>query len=390
MSGQADNGRRLLWTSDGTVERGVLEAAAEAHGVRVHWCAPADIATAVRPGDLVGIEIADDGTGLALMQELHGRVPSAAIVAATHDIGVDLLRRAMQAGACDVLSLPLVAAEVHKTLLRSLSATTPAAAPTNAGQVITIYGVRGGLGTTTLAVNLGFKLAHVARVETALVDLDLQRGDVAAFVNLAPIHSLATLATAPGEIDDIFLATAITRHRSGVAVLAAPPTLEEAELVTDREVQTALRLLRSRFGYTVVDTPRTIGSTLLTAFEESDRIFIVTDLTVPGVRAARRTFELLTKLELATERAELLISDIFPGPLDVKKAVQVIGQEPFAIIPRDESAGSAMNDGVPLNGRPTRLALALDALACRIAGLEAGHKPARRLLSRIFPMGARQ
>jgi len=207
-------------------------------------------------------------------------------------------------------------------------------------------------------------------------------------VNLTPVHSIATLATSPGEIDDIYLATAITRHPTGVAILAAPQAIEEAELVTEHEIGKALPLMRSRFGFTIVDTPRTITTPVVAALEHSDRVFVLTDLSVPSVRAARRTFELLGHLEGALEHPELLITEL--GPLDVKKAVQVIGKEPFAVIPRDESASSAMNDGVPLNGRPTRLAVALDELARRIAGVQAGGaKTPRGLFGRIFPKGAR-
>lgn len=388
-SGASD--KRLLWvTAGGATDRALLEEAGAAHGLEIVFCSAAEVATALRGGDLVGVELPEDPrSGLAIIRDLHSRAPNAAIIAASTDGDVELLRSAMRAGACDVLSLPFTASEIHKTLLRQTSATQPTSTPAVSGEVITVYGARGGLGATTLAVNLAFKLASVTRSETALVDLDLQRGDVAAFVNLAPVHSLATLATAPGEIDEVFLASAITRHSSGVAVLAAPPTLEEAELVGDREVELALRLLRARFRYTVIDTPRVISNPVLTAFEGSDRLFILTDLSVPSVRAARRTFELLTRIESLAERAELLITESVPGPLDVKKAVQVIGRQPYAVIPRDESAGAAMNDGVPLNGRPTRLALAIDALAGRVAGHQAPPPQARRLLSRIFPKGPR-
>jgi pilus assembly protein CpaE len=278
---------------------------------------------------------------------------------------------------------------LHKALLRLTQTVSRAPAAAASGEVITVYGVRGGLGATTLAVNLGFKIGTVTGADTAVVDLDVQRGDVAAFVNLVPAHSIATLASAPGEVDDVFLGSALTRHPSGVVILAAPQTIEEAELVTEREVEVALRLLRARCAYTVVDTPRAITSAVVEAFEDSDRILVLTDLSVPSVRAARRAFDLLGRLGNALDHAELLVTEAVPGPIELKKAVQVIGREPFAVIPRDESAGSAMNDGVPLNGRPTRLALALDALACRLAGVEGSSKSSRGLLSRIFPKGAR-
>lgn len=389
---QAESGKRLLWvTAAGAPDRGLLETAAGAFDLQVRFCSAAELSSLLRPaGDTVGIELdRDPSGGLAAIRELHASAPGVVTIAASENVDVDLMRAAMQAGASDVLTLPLFPQELTKALLRvTQEATRAPAQPATAGQVITVYGARGGLGATTIAVNLAFKLATITKSETAIIDLDVQRGDVTAFVNLVPVHSLATLASAAGEIDDIFLASTITRHPSGVAILAAPPTIEEAELVTDREVELALRLLRPRFAHTIIDTPRAITSAVVAAFESSDRIFILTDLSVPSVRAARRVFELLARLEGPLERAELLVTEIIAGPLELKKAVQVMGKEPFAIIPRDDSAGSAMNDGVPLNGRPTRLALALDALACRVAGVQSGSKN-RGILGRIFPKGAR-
>src|SRR5439155_1178479 len=124
--------------------------------------------------------------------------------------------------------------------------------------------------------------------ETALVDLDLQRGDVAAFLNLTPVNSLAALASAAGTVDEIFLAGTLTRHPSGLFLLPAPSEIEEADAIGHNEVEVALRLLRPQFRYAVVDTSRTITGPALAAFEQSDRLLMLTDLSVPGVRAARR------------------------------------------------------------------------------------------------------
>jgi pilus assembly protein CpaE len=393
MTSNGESGRRLVWAtaSVSAEDRRALESAARAFGLKLEVGGPDDLASmALATGDLVGVELGSEPRGgIGLVRELCARTPGAAVVAASADAGVDLMRSAMEAGAVDVLGLPLSLRELEKTLLRLTQTASRVAAPATSGQVITIYGVRGGLGTTTVAVNLAFKLAKVTGTETALVDLDVQRGDVATFVNLSPAHSIASFATAAGEADDIFLASTLTRHPGGVSILAAPQTIEEAELVTDREVEVALRLLRARHSYVLVDTPRAITSAVVAAFEESDRILLVTDLSVPSVRAARRTLELLTRLGSAADHVEVLVTEAVAGAIDMKKAAQVIGREPFAVVPRDDSAASAMNDGVPLNGRPTRLALELDALACRLGGVQHGAKGSRGLLSRIFPKGAR-
>src|SRR6266404_3546555 len=360
-------GKRLLWsTASHVADREILESAAAAFNLTVRYCSPIELATFLRPGGdhLVGIELTDDpAVSLTIIRELHVRMPTVTVIAASENADVDFMRAALHAGASDFLTMPLSAHELHKALLRvTQQIAQRAATRRSAGQVITVYGARGGLGATTLAVSLAFKLAALTKSETALVDLDLQRGDVASFVNLAPVHSLATIAAAPGEVDEIFLASALTRHPSGVSILTAPPTMEEAESVTDREVEIALRLMRSQFGFTIVDTPRVITAPVAAAFEESDRILVLTDLSVPSVRAAHRAFELLARLEIPHDRAELVITQVGGGPVDVRKVEQVMGRETFASIPHDDAAGTAMNDGVPLNGRPTRLTAAIDEL----------------------------
>src|SRR5207245_10405969 len=107
----------------------------------------------------------------------------------------------------------------------------PAATRSVIGEVFTVCGARGGLGVTTLAVNLAVRMASSSGSEVALVDLDLQRGDVAAFLNLTPLQSLATIAAAHGELDAVFLRGTLTRHASGVFVLPAPPQIEDVDSI---------------------------------------------------------------------------------------------------------------------------------------------------------------
>ncbi len=394
MRVQSKGPARLLWvTASEQNDREVIESAAGVFGLTVRYCTPNELAGILRAGGdhLVGIEFVDDpAASLAMIRELHVRMPSVTIIAASENSDVEFMRTALHAGASDFLALPLSPHELHKTLLRMTQLAARSAGQAQSGQVISIYGARGGLGTTTLAVNLALKLATAAKSETALVDLDLQRGDIAAFLNVVPVHSLATIATAPGEVDDIFLASTLTGHGSGVSILAAPVGMEEAELVTDREVTIALRLMRTQFRYTVVDTPRVITAPVAAALEESDRVLVITDLSVPSVRSAHRIFELLARLDISFDRVELLVTQLIAGPVDVKKAVQVLGKEVFATIPRDDAAATAMNEGVPLNGRPTRLTLALDDIARRLAGLaRPADRGRRNLLTRFLPKGVR-
>jgi pilus assembly protein CpaE len=239
---------------------------------------------------------------------------------------------------------------------------------------------------TTVAVNLATRLRQLTGTDVALVDLDLQRGDVAAFLNLTPMQSIAAIAGARGEVDDIFLHSTLTRHSSGIFVMPAPPNIEEADAVSHDDVKLALRLMRGQFRYIVIDTPRTITAASLAALEDADRLLVLTDLSVPGVRAARRTCELLKRLGTTSERVELVVSEVMPGPIELKEATRTIGKQPLLVLPRDEdAASSAMNSGVPLNGtRQAGLSFALGELASKVAGVTPGAKPQRGMFRRIF------
>jgi pilus assembly protein CpaE len=380
----------MLWAGDGTPARELVEATARDIGLTVRFCALQELADTGRAGqsDVIAIESgADPARVLALVAEVYSRLPHVTILLASSDNSIGFIRQAHQAGASDVLSLPLQANELHRALIRSVHAAprTPAAADSG-GDIVTVCGARGGLGATTLAVNLASKLVAVTGTEVALVDLDLQRGDVAAFMNLTPHNSLANLAAAPGEIDDVFLASTLTRHPNGVFVLPAPSEIEDADSVGDAEIKLTLDLLRARFRYTVVDTPRTITGATLAAVETSRRILLLSDLSVPGIRHARRTVDLFARLGIPAERVDLLVTEAVAGPVSLQDASRAIGKTPFFVIPRDEtSAAEAMNHGAPLNGKPTKLALAMAELATKVAGVPTAGKPkSGQLLRKLF------
>ena len=340
---------------------------------------------------MAGIEFGPKhGESLALLRELHTRSPRLTIFAAAADSGFDVLRAALDAGATDFFSLPLSAQELHKALIK-LTRVTSGARTT--GEIVVACGARGGLGVTTVAVNLANRLATMTGGGVAIADLDLQRGDVSAFLNLTSLNSLATIATAAGPVDEIFLASTLTRHGSNLFVLPAPQQIEEADGIGHADVELALRLLRGQFRYTVVDTPRTITGTTLAAFEQADRLLLLADLSVPGVRSARRLLELWSRMNIPFERIALLFSMLTRGPVTHQDAVRALGKEPVLVVPHDPAAAtSAMNAGVPLNGgKQSPLGLAIGELAAHLTGVGTTGKAKRgHLLQRIFTREVRK
>ncbi len=382
----------LVWAAPGpSASRPIVETAAHELNLVVRFCAYKELLELVRTErcQVACIELGIDvHPGLTLLKSVSERMPRLTTVVASSDASVSMIRGVLEGGAADFLSLPLNPQELSKTLIKLSQTAMKGAASRGqtAGTVITVCGARGGLGATTIAVNLAVRFAALAPAGAALVDLDLQRGDVAAFLNLTPMQSLSAIAAAKGDVDSILLATALTRHRSGVFVLPAPLQIEEADSITHEAVSVALNLLRSQFRYTVVDTARTITSTTVAAFEQSHRILVLTDLSVPGVRAAGRVVELLGRLNIPSQRVELVVTQVVPGPVSLKDAVRAIGKEPLHIVPRDEiAARDAMNEGMPLNGKPGGLPHSIRELASKVADVRDGNKPKREpLWQRLF------
>jgi pilus assembly protein CpaE len=386
----------LFWvTPEPAGRRELVEAVAAEFDLPVHFCVYGALFNLLRSElcELIGIEVGDSPEQtLTLVKELHERMPRVGILVAARDTSVVLMRAVFEAGASDLLSLPLEKQELNKALLKVTHQRTGFHASPQAvsGEVITLCGARGGLGVTTLAVNLAVRLHALTGAKVALLDLDLQRGDVATFLNLTPTESLATIAAAHGEVDELFLYSTLVRHSSGVFVLAAPTQVEEADLVGNDEVTTVLGLLRSRFRYTIVDTARTLTSAILAAFAQTDRILLLTDLSVPAVRSARRTLDVLARLKTPVQQTDLLVTQMTPGAVGMSDAVRALGKEPLLTIPRDETtAVNAVNTGAPLNGsRPSALSAAIDELATKLTGVQPAEPKRGRLLS-IFTRGAR-
>jgi pilus assembly protein CpaE len=129
---------------------------------------------------------------------------------------------------------------------------------------------------------------------------------------------------------------------------------------------------------------------VVAAFEQSDHLMLITDLTVPGVRAARRTMDMLGKLEIPMQTVQLVVTQATQGAIDLADAARTIGKDPYLVIPNDQAAANqAMNTGAPLNGKQTALSEAIAELATKLAG---GAAPARRrggLFRRMFTREAR-
>lgn len=323
------------------------------------------------------------------------------------------MRRAMLAGARDYLTKPPSVDELTSAIRRAgkmarderakaappvqISGGGPAvAAPAGAGmgKVIVVYSPKGGSGCTTLAINLAMAL-HNDETPTALVDANLQFGDVAVFLNEQGKNSVADLAPRADELDPEVIEDVMVVHpASGVKILASPSRPEYAESVTGDQFSKILDYLRRLYSYVIVDTCSTLTDVVLGAMDTSDAIILLTTQDIPAIKNARLFLDLVDVLKINRKRV-LFVMNRYDKRIGItpEKIGESFKHEIVAVIPADERVVlPAINRGIPfmLGDRSRPIARSVLGLAeavrqrlTSIADLEierqAGGSGARRL-----------
>lgn len=215
-------------------------------------------------------------------------------------------------------------------------------------RVITVLSPKGGSGKTTIATNLALGLAQHAGDGVALVDLDLQFGDVATALRLIPEHSMADLAHLE-SLDSTKLKVLLTPHPSGVFALCAADTPAAGEEVTADQAAAAIKQLAADFAFVVVDTPGGLGEHTLSAIEQSSDLVLVAPMDVPGVRGLRKCIDALDELGMTSARRHVVLNraDAKVG-LGANDIAKTLGLEIDIYMPSSRDVPVSVNQGTPL------------------------------------------
>jgi len=358
-----------------------------------------------RPDGLL-LDISADPDGLLpLVERVVEECPSVSVFLACQKFKChqDLLLTAMRLGVREFFPIPfendLSTAIERLTEKASLSL---APGPAARGRLACILSSKGGSGSTLIATSLAVSLAQSCRKTTALVDLNLQLGDVSLFMNLKPHSTITDLAKNIERLDGVLLLEMMTKHSTGVQVLAAPKRLEEAGLLSQSHLQKAFPLLKTMFDWVVVDLPVAFDEATLGTLQHADEILLVTLLNIPSLRNTKRYLEIFWRLGYPRERVRLIVNRYYrgaEGSLSLKEAEKALGHRIFYSIPNDYTTViSAINQGVPLTKLAPKAPIteAFDELARLLSGPAAGQKvptqpsiafeqkPKKGLLGRLF------
>jgi pilus assembly protein CpaE len=373
-----------------------FEADIEVVGAAASGREAIELATKLQP-DVVLMDInMPDMDGISATERLSAEVPTAAVVMMSVQGEADYLRRSMLAGAREFLVKPFSSDELTASIRQvytrereklSRIVVQPAAAstapapiamgaerePGEPGRVVAVFGPKGGVGRTTLAVNLAVAAATELGQRTCLVDASFQFGDVGVLLNLNPKNkSIAELVPELQQGEPESLDTFVINHSAGIRVLLAPPSPEMAELITPEIAKRMIEALRHDHDLIVVDCMSSFNDTTLAILDLADTVLTMLSLEITSIKNIRLFLEVADQLGYSSDKVRLVLNraDSSLG-IRVADVEHSIGRRvDHTIVSDGRSVVYALNRGVPffLSNREAQVSQDVLRLASAVVG----------------------
>jgi pilus assembly protein CpaE len=276
--------------------------------------------------------------------------PDRPIVVLTTGSPNGFVRRVFETGADDILTLPEAPERISFALEKAIARRRGAAIASGIalGSMICILGPKGGTGKTLVATNLAVELANEGH-KVALVDLDLQFGDIGLALGLRPDKTIYDLARSAGSIDEDKLDAYLVRHSSGARVLLAPTRPDHASAVTVDFLRDVFANLRAMHDYVIIDTPPGFTPEVIAAIDSSSNVCMVgmlDSLSLKNTKLGLETLELMgydpTRVSLLLNRADTRVG------ITHEDVAAIIGRMPDVFVPSDRQIPISVNDGTPI------------------------------------------
>jgi len=309
-----------------------------------------------RRPDLVIYELGNDTErDFQVLQSLMNSDALGEIFLTSDRTDSQLLLQAMRIGAKEFLLQPLDEEEVRQALAGFKTRREPSGrtGPGKVGRIISVMGSKGGVGTTTVAVNLAVSLSESkAEQSIALVDLNAVLGEIPLFLAVKPSYHWGEIMRNIGRLDSAFLMDILVRHGSGMYILPSPSKLNGYPLATPDTMQHVLSILRGMFDVVVIDGGQSMDGAYLKVIEMSDTLLIISILSLPCLHNTHNLLQSLKNLSiLPQDRMQVVINRYLKrSDVSIREAEESIKKKIFWSIPNDYKATmAAINQGKPLS-----------------------------------------
>jgi pilus assembly protein CpaE len=338
----------------------------------------------------------DPERALRLISDLSQEAPSCAILVASGSTDGSLILQSMRAGAKEFLTHPVKPEDLSAAIQRvSRQRFGDKASSARGCRTIAISGATGGVGATSIAVNLGCVLAADPQNSVVLVDLDLALGDADVLLDTIPEYTLTDVSQNISRLDLTLLKRSLTKHSSGLYFLPRPVNLDDAQHVTAEDLQRVIGLLKASFTHLIFDTSKGFTRLDMLALEASDDVLMVTQLDLPCLRNVVRLMQSFEEQPKLKDAVKIVVNRVGhdSGQISMKKAQDTLGRDVYWQVPNDYRVMvEVRNNGVPLIQQAPKAAITqsisqLGAALCgKLGGDEISSGKSRSWLS-LWPMG---
>lgn len=289
---------------------------------------------------------------LKLVEQVREIAPDCALLVVSSSTDGQVILKAMRSGAKEFLTQPIKVED----LIGALDRISAAKFGTGDGRgrtchVIAVCGATGGVGSTSLAVNLGCILASQERNSVVLVDLDMALGDADVFLDAIPDYTLVDVAQNISRLDFALLKRSLTKHASGLYLLPRPVQLQETTHVNAEDLTRVLGLLKASFTHMIIDLSKSFSPLDVVALKSAKDVLLVTQLDLPCLRNVVRLMLSFSEDDVLKDKVKIVVNRVgLPsGAISLKKAQETIGRDIFWQLPNDyKTMVEVRNNGVPL------------------------------------------
>lgn len=307
-----------------------------------------------------------------LVERIHQEIPETAVICSSEDNSPDIILQSFRSGATEFLRQPLVESEIASVFAK-IEQTVIRPEESHLGRVIAVFASKGGCGTTFVTANLAASLARLTRKRACIVDLNLQAGDQPLYLGLEPHYSIHDVVRNFDRLDDQLIVSYLTQRSKYLSLLAAPTEIGKDEDVRVEHVTRSIALLRAQADFVVIDPPRMLNETTISALDAADDLLLLLTLDIPAIRSAKRTLDIFARLGYDRSRIKVVINRYTKTPeFDIKQIEKVLETPVFATIANDyQAAIGSINVGEPLVISKTQSRIVTDFgnLASKLTGV---------------------
>ncbi len=334
--------------------------------------------------------------GIKATSQISIEIPETSVIIMSVQGEQEYLRKAMSAGAREFITKPFSSDDLIVSIMNTFEAEAKRKENIGIGRVhedikskvITVFSTKGGVGKTTISSNLAVCIARNTKKKVALIDLDLQFGDVAIMLNVTVKNTISDLIKEINILDANLLDDYLVTHFSGVKVLPAPLKPEYAEYITSSHVEKIIKTLKENYHYVIIDTSASFHETVLTSLDMSDKILMVSTLDLPTIKNVKSGLDIMESLHYSKERTKIVLNKASEQfGIKYKDFEETLKYTIWSYLPEDSATVvTSANKGFPfvMTRTETKVAKAIVGMADELTMEKAAEQKEKSTIKRLL------